>query len=88
MTTGTVKFFNYNRGYGFISDDAGGTERRFRIRSVVGDRVHVEMTPTIDRRAGSSSASARPARVPAPVAACDVSACSIPICDTVPPRYS
>ena len=32
-----------------------GRMRRFRIRSIVGDRVHVEMTPYDYPKAGSSS---------------------------------
>lgn len=34
MTVGTVKFFNYDRGYGFISNEAGGADAFVHISSV------------------------------------------------------
>ena len=63
MATGTVKFFNTTKGYGFIQLDEGGPDvfvhisavERAGMRSLVeGQKVSFEVQP--DRKTGKSSA--------------------------------
>ncbi len=63
MTTGTVKFFNSTKGFGFIAPDQGGQDvfvhvsavERAGMRSLVeGQKVSFEITQ--DRRTGKSAA--------------------------------
>jgi cold shock protein len=63
MTTGTVKFYNVSKGYGFIQPDDGGKDvfvhasalERAGIRNLVeGQKVSFDVEA--DRRTGKSSA--------------------------------
>jgi cold shock protein len=63
MTTGTVKWFNTQKGFGFIAPDGGGSDAFVHIsaveRSGIGDlrggqRVGFELVP--DRTSGKMSA--------------------------------
>jgi len=63
MTTGTVKWFNPDKGFGFIAPDDGGTDAFVHIsavqRSGIGDlregqKVQFELVQ--DRRSGKLSA--------------------------------
>jgi CspA family cold shock protein len=63
MTTGTVKFFNTTKGFGFIQPDNGGADvfvhisavERAGMRSLVeGQKVNFEVEQ--DRRSGKSAA--------------------------------
>jgi cold shock protein len=63
MATGTVKWFNAQKGFGFIQPDEGGADVFVHISAVEraglrdlheGQKVAFEVTP--DRRTGKSSA--------------------------------
>lgn len=63
MATGTVKFFNHDRGYGFIQPDQGGPDVFVHATAVEraglpplneGQKVSYEVEP--DRRSGKNAA--------------------------------
>ena len=63
MTTGTVKWFNYQKGFGFIQPDQGGQDVFVHISAVEragmntlneGQKISFEVVA--DRRTGKSSA--------------------------------
>ncbi|MBV1698624.1 MAG: cold-shock protein [Hyphomicrobiales bacterium] len=63
MATGTVKFFNAQKGYGFIVQDGGGPDVFVHISAVEragmrtlneGQKVSFDIEP--DRRSGKSAA--------------------------------
>jgi cold shock protein len=63
MTTGTVKWFNPDKGFGFIAPDDGGNDAFVHIsavqRSGIGDLREgqkVEFELVQDRKSGKSSA--------------------------------
>ena len=67
MTTGTVKFFNENKGYGFISPDGGGNDAFVHISAVEksgmrslrdGQRVSYDLQP--DNRGKTAATNLKP----------------------------
>ena len=68
MTTGTVKFFNESKGYGFIAPDGGGNDAFVHISAVENSgmrtlrenqRVSYELAP--DRRGKMAAVNLAPA---------------------------
>jgi CspA family cold shock protein len=68
MTTGTVKFFNESKGYGFIAPDGGGNDAFVHISAVENSgmrtlrenqRVSYELQP--DRRGKMAATNLKPA---------------------------
>ena len=57
MPTGTVKFFNYDRGYGFITNDAGGPDAFVHVT-----RGRAPPACPASTRTSGSATSSRPAR--------------------------
>ena len=73
MTTGTVKFFNESKGYGFIAPDGGGNDafvhisalERSGMRTLLQDpRVSYDLQE--DRRGKMAAVNIRPAEDAAP----------------------
>jgi len=63
MAQGTVKFFNLNKGYGFIAQDAGGPDVFVHISAVeragmstLNEGQKVKFDIEQDRRSGKSAA--------------------------------
>lgn len=63
MATGTVKWFNSQKGYGFIQPDAGGPDVFVHISAVeraglrqLNDGQKISYEIVADRRSGKSSA--------------------------------
>ena len=63
MATGTVKFFNAEKGYGFISQDQGGTDVFVHISAVERSGLHslvegqkVSFDVVRDRKSGKDAA--------------------------------
>ena len=63
MPTGTVKFFNEQKGYGFIAPEGGGEDAFVHISAVersgmtgLAERMKVSYDVEADRRSGKESA--------------------------------
>ncbi len=60
MATGTVKFFNQDKGFGFITPDAGGQDIFVHVSAVSGaplrDGAKVSYDIGQDRKTGKSKA--------------------------------
>jgi CspA family cold shock protein len=64
LAKGTVKFFNTNKGYGFIAPEGGGNDVFVHVSALqraglqtLNEGQHVEFETEMDKRSGKTSVS-------------------------------
>lgn len=58
MQTGTVKFFNETKGFGFIKEDGSGTEYFVHVSGLAGSKIKEGDAVTFELREGKKGLNA------------------------------